>query len=162
MAAVSLGAFFDRVLSLERDAAGLFGRLAGRLEGHRELAALVRGLGEEERADFELVGRFRDSLPRDLLAGACDEAVVRQLERAAGLLEGDPLAVLTDFEEAYEFIHEFENNQLLPLLRLLDRECRTERLDCTPLMMVVEQHLARLDAVATAAGDRARRRAIRL
>jgi hypothetical protein len=160
--AVSLEEFFGRVLSLERAVAGLFERLAERLKGHPELAALVRGLGEEERDNLEMVGRFRDSLPEGLRAAPSDEAAVRQLERSAGLLEDDPLGRFTDFEEAYQFVHEVENNQLLPLLRLLERECRTERIDCTPIMMIVEHHLARLDAVAAAAGDRARRRAIRL
>ena len=162
MAAVSLGEFFGRFLELQRTVGELFDRLAGRLEGHAELAALIRGLGEEERHNLDMVRRFRDSLPASLLASPCDQAAVRQLDRAAVLLEDDPLSRFTDFEEAYEFIHELENNQLLPLLRLLDHECRTERIDCAPIMMIVEQHLARLDAVAAAAGDRPRRRAISL
>jgi len=160
--AVSLGEFFGSVLSLERSVARLFDRLAERLEGHPELATLVRGLGEEERDNLEMVGRFRDSLPEGLRAAPSQEAAVRQLDRAAALLEDDPLGRFTDFEEAYQFIHEVENNQLLPLLRLLEGECRTERIDCTPIMLIIEHHLARLDAVAAAAGDRARRRAIRL
>jgi len=162
MAAINLGEFFGRVLDLQRMVGELFDRLAGRLEGHPEIAALIRGLAEEERQNLDMVGRFRDSLSANLLAGLCDEVAVRQLDRAAVLLEDDPLGRFTDFEEAYDFIHELENNQLLPLLRLLDHECRTERLDCTPIMMIVEQHLTRLDAVAAAAGDRLRRRAIRL
>lgn len=162
MTTISLREFFERVLELQRTIGELFDRLAQRLEGHAELAELVRGLAEEERRNRDLVRRFQETLPAALLGSSCDPAAVRQLDRAAVLLEDDPLSRFSDFEEAYEFIHELENNQLLPLLRLLDHECRTERIDCTPIMMIVEQHLVRLDAVAAAAGDRPRRRAIRI
>ena len=120
------------------------------------------GSSRDEWTHLELLGRFRDALPAALLAGPCDAATVRQLDRVDGLLEGDPVARFTDFEEAYQFIHEFENNDLAPLLRLLDGECRTERLDCSSIMLIVEQHLARLDDLADSAGDREHRRAIRL
>ena len=162
MSPVSLAEFFERLLAIERVAIGMLGGLAARLDRLPELAALVRGLEQDKRSHLELLGRFRDSLPPAVLAGPCDEATVRQLDRVAGLLEGDPVAWFTDFEEAYQFIHELENNELVPLLRLLDRECRTERLDCSAIMMVVEQHLERLDGLADAAGDREHRRAIRL
>lgn len=162
MPSASLADFFEHLFAVESGAADLLSRLAGRLERHPELAAQVRGLEDDERSHLELLKRFRDSLPPAVLAGSCDEAAVRQLGRVAGLLEGDPAVRFADFEEAYEFIQEFQNNELTPLLRLLERECRTESIDCSAVMLVVEQRLARLDGVADAAGARELRRAIRL
>ena len=162
MSSVSLAEFFERLQAIEIGAAEMFSRLAARLGRFTELASRVRGLEQDERVNVGLLGRFRDSLPPAVLAGPCAAAVLRQLDRAAGLLEGDPVGRFADFEEAYQFIHEFEYNEVVPLLRLLEGECRTERLDCSAIMMIVEQHLVRLDAVAAAAGDRLQRRAIRL
>jgi hypothetical protein len=162
MSPVSLAEFFERLLAIERVAIGMFGGLAARLDRLPELAALVRGLEQDKRTHLELLGRFRDSLPAAVLAGHCNAAAVRQLERVDALLEGDPVARFADFDEAYQFIHEVENNELVPLLRLLDGECRTESLDCSAIMLIVEQDLARLDGLADAAGDREHRRAIRL
>ena len=159
---VSRAEFFERLFAIERAAAGMFARLAAKLEGLPGLAAQVRGLEQDEWAHLELLGHFRDALPPALLASPCDAASVRQLDRVDGLLEGDPVARFTDFDEAYQFIHEFENNDLVPLLRLLDSECRTERLDCSSIMLIVERHLERLDDLADSAGDRLQRRAIRL
>jgi len=159
---VSRAVFFERLFEIERAAAGLFARLAARLERLPGLAAQVRGLEQDEWTHLELLGHFRDALPPALLAGPCDAAAVRQFDRVEGLLEGDPVERFTDFDEAYQFIHEFENHDLVPLLRLLDSECRTERLDCSSIMLIVEQHLARLDDLADSAGDREHRRAIRL
>jgi hypothetical protein len=158
----NIAEFFERIFAIELGAAGLFARLAARLDRLPELAALVRGLEENERASLKLLRSFRDSLPPAVLEAPCAATVIRQLDRAAGLLEGDPASRFVDFEEAYEFIHEFENNEVLPLLRLLEGECRTERLDCSAINMVVEQSLSRLDSVAASAGDRALRRAMRL
>jgi hypothetical protein len=160
--AVSRAEFFERLFAIERAAAGMFARLAVRLERIPELAAQARGLEQGEWTHLELLGRFRDALPAALLAGPCDAASVRQLDRVDGLLEGDPVARFADFEEAYQFIHEFEYNDLVPLLRLLDSECRTERLDCSPIMLIVEQHLARMEKLADSAGNREHRRAIRI
>ena len=153
---------FERLFAVERAAAGMFARLAVRLERLPGLAAQVRGLERDEWIHLELLERFRDALPAALLAGPCDAASVRQLERVEVLLDGDPVARFADFDEAYQFVHEFENNDLVPLLRLLDGECRTERLDCTSIMLIVEQHLERLDSLADSAGDLPHRRAIRL
>ena len=154
--------FFERLFAVERAAAGMFARLAGRLERLPVLAGLVHGLEQDEWTHLEMLVHFRDALPAALLAGSCDAASVRQLDRVEGLLEGDPVARFADFDEAYQFIHEFENNDLVPLLHLLDGECRTERLDCSSIMLIVEQHLERLDSLADSAGDREHRRAIRL
>ena len=159
---VSRAEFFERLFAIERAATGMFARLAVRLERLPGLAEQVRGLEQDERTHLELLGHFRDALPAALLAGACDADTVRQLDRVDGLLEGDPVELFTDFDEAYQFIHEFENNDLVPLLRLLDSECRTERIDCSSIMLIVEQHLARLDDLADSAGDREHRRAILL
>ena len=162
MATISRAEFFERLFAIERAAAGMFARLAAKLGRIPVLASQVRGLEQGERTHLELLGHFRAALPPALLTGPCDAATVRQLDRVEGLLEGDPVARFTDFEEAYQFIHEFENNDLVPLLRLLDSECRTERLDCSSIMLIVEQHLELLDNLADSAGDRAHRRAIRL
>jgi hypothetical protein len=159
---LSRAELFERLFAVERAAAGMFARLAVRLERLPGLAAQVRGLEQDEWTHLKLLRHFRDSLSAELLASPCDAASVRQLDRVEGLLEGDPVARFTDFDEAYQFIHEFENNDLVPLLRLLDGECRTERLDCSSIMLIVEQHLARLDGLADSAGDREHRRAIRL
>jgi hypothetical protein len=160
--ALNRAEFFERLFAIERAAAGMFARLAVRLERLPGLAEQVRGLEQDEWTHLELLGRFRDALPAALLAGTCDADTVRQLDRVDGLLEGDPVERFTDFDEAYQFIHEFENNDLVPLLRLLDSECRTERLDCSSIMLIVEQHLGRLDNLADSAGDREHRQAIRL
>ena len=162
MPTVSRTEFFERLFAIERVAAGMFARLAVRLERLPGLAAQVRRLEQDEWTHLELLGNFRDTLPAALLAGPCDAAAVRQLDRVGGLLEGDPVERFADFDEAYQFIHEFENNDLVPLLRLLDSECRTERLDCSSIMLIVEQHLELLDNLADSAGDREHRRAIRL
>jgi hypothetical protein len=162
MIATTLTEFFERLLSVERTAADLFRRLAARLERHPSLAAQVRGIEADKREQLDLIVRFRDSLPPEVLARTCEADAVRQLERVSALLEEDPVPRFDDLDDAYEFIHEFEVHELAPLLRLLDRECRTERIDCSSLMLIVEQHLARLDAVVAAAGDRLQRRAIRL
>jgi hypothetical protein len=162
MVAITLTEFFERLLRLERTAADLFQRLGARLGAHPALAAQVRGIEADKREQLELIVRFRDSLPPGVLARRCEQDAVRQLERVSLLLEDDPVPRFADLEEAYEFIHEFETHELAPLLRLLDRECRTERIDCTSLMLIVEQHLARLDALVAAAGDRLQRRAVRL
>jgi len=159
---VDLAEFFGRLIAIERGGAGLFSRLAARLERFPELAALVRGLQADGQANLEMLARFRDSLPPAVLAGPCDASAMRQIERAAGLLEGDPVGRFADFEEAYQFIHEFENNEVVPLLRLLEGECRTDRIDCSPIMLIVEQRLARLDGLVSVAGDRELRRAMRL
>jgi hypothetical protein len=162
MSTVSLAEFFERLIAIELGSAEMFSRLAARLKRLPEVASRVRGFEEDERANLGLLERFRDSLPPVVLAGSCDAAVLRQLERAAGLLEGDPAARFLDFEEAYQFIHELENNEVVPLLRLLEGECRTERLDCSAIMLIVEQRLSRLDGLVKAAGDRELRRAMRL
>jgi hypothetical protein len=162
MIVITLAELFERLFRIERAAADLFRLLAARLDHHPALAAQVRGIEADKRDQLELIERFRDSLPAEVLARSCEADAVRQLERVSALLEGDPVSRFTDLEEAYEFIHEFETHELAPLLRLLDRECRTERIDCTAIMLIVEQHLARLDAVVAAAGDRLQRRAIRL
>ena len=69
MATISRAEFFERLFAIERAAAGMFARLAAKLDRIPVLASQVRGLEQGEWTHLGLLGHFRDALPPALLTG---------------------------------------------------------------------------------------------